>query len=316
MGRTVPADKKSCRKLHDKGILSEDSMCTHCSELHSKNHSNTFLGQHKDLWQGKCHRTNQPSSSLPSGNSDPANIPIVSTNTPVKRKRSEPELYIGSPGGGVKMRRESNSNGRHVAAQKRKRMALRLIAASSLKDDEVDRAIAQRLVSMSNGNKENSIIELPRGGASRSAVNKRRRQCGLLLTGLANMWSKKAKIAPEVIRDEAYKFSKQQAASNNTRSRTPGTLPAISLPCSNNQDRSIFETTTPEPSTRAAESSARVAESSIVAAPSEIEAPLRRASINLPEDFDVPAHKSKRRCLTDPLRQRNRAASYLKNKIC
>jgi hypothetical protein len=307
MGRTIPADKKSCRKLHDKGILSEASMCTPCSELHSKNHSNTFLNKYKDLWQGKCHRTNQPSSSLPSGTSDQANIPTASTkNTPVKRKRSEPELFIGSPGGGVKMIRESTAHGRHFASQKQRRMALRLIAQS--KDNEVDRAIAQRLVSMSNVNKENARIELPRGGASKSAINKRRRQGGLLLTGLANMWSKKAKIAPEVIRDEAYKFSKYHQAASNNISSTPGVLPPISLSRSaNNQDSSILEMTTPaaeSPSAGVAESSRIVAASSAPAPPSEpIEAPLRRASINLPEDFDAPVPKSKRRRLTDPLRQ-------------
>jgi len=209
---------------------------------------------------------------------------------------------------------EMTAHGCHFATRKQKRKALRLIATSSSKDNEVDRAIAQRLVSMSNGNKENAAIELPRGGASRSAVFKRRRQGGLLLTGLANLWSKKAKIAPEVIRDEAYESSKHQATYNNTSSTTVA-LPSFSLQHSNNQDTSILEIP-PEPSIRVAESSAGVSESSTEVAelsievgaassvPSEqTEAPIRRASINLPEDFDAPARKSKRRRLTDPLRQ-------------
>ena len=163
MGRTIPADKKSCWKLHDKGILSEDSMCTHCSELHSRNYSSSFLSCNKQLWQGKCHRTNQPP-----GNSDQANIPTTSTNTQAKRKRAEPDRFIGLPGGGMKMNRELTVHGRHFATQKQKRTALRLITTgASSKDNKVDRAIAQCLVSMSNDKKDNVAIELPRDGESR-----------------------------------------------------------------------------------------------------------------------------------------------------
>jgi hypothetical protein len=246
MTRAIPADKKSCRKLHDKGMLSEDDMCPHCSELHSTNYGSSFLFNNKHLWQNKCHRTNQPP-----GNSDQASN-TISTNrnmTPATRNRSAPERFIGSPGGGKKMNNQMIEQGRHFAAQKRKRTALKLIATPSSNDNEIDRAVAQRLASMSNGNKENVPIEMPRGGTSRSAIYKSRRQGGLLLTGLANMWSKRgAKIAPEIIREEF---------------RTPSA-----------------------PSGELTE------------AP-----PLCRASINFPEDFDAPVRKSKRRRLTDPLRQ-------------
>jgi hypothetical protein len=117
---------------------------------------------------------------LPSGNSDQANIPTTSTNTPAKQKRADPEQFIGLPGGGIKMHHERTAYGCHFAAQKRKRTKLRLIATSSSSKDneEVDRAIAQCLVSMSNGNKENMAIELPGAGASRSAIFKQHRRQG------------------------------------------------------------------------------------------------------------------------------------------
>jgi hypothetical protein len=135
-------------------MLTEDAMCLPCSELHSKNYSSSFLFIHKHLWQTKCHQTNQPSG----GNSDEQAISTNSTRSPEKRKRAEPEQFIGSPGGGILMHNKRTEHGRHIATQKQKRTALRLIATSSSNDNEVDRAGAQRLASMSNGNKENVPI--------------------------------------------------------------------------------------------------------------------------------------------------------------
>jgi hypothetical protein len=163
MTRAIPADKKSCRKLHDKGMLTEANMCLHCSELHSKNYGSSFLFNNKHLWQNKCHRTNPPGK-----NSDQASN-TISNITPAKRNRAEPARFIDSPGGGKKMNREMSEHGRSFAAQKRKRTALQLIAVSSSNDNKIDRAVAQHLASMSNGNKENVPIELSRGGTSRSA---------------------------------------------------------------------------------------------------------------------------------------------------
>jgi hypothetical protein len=158
MTKTLQADKKSCRKLHDKGMLAEDAMCQHCSKLHAKNYSSSFLAEQVSPF------------SQPSGNSDEqaSNISTNSSRTLAKRNRAEPERYIGSPGGGSLMLNKRTVHGCHVAAQKQKRTALRLISKSK-NDNKIDRAVAQHLASMSNGNKENVPIELPRGGTSRSA---------------------------------------------------------------------------------------------------------------------------------------------------
>jgi hypothetical protein len=131
-------------------------MCLHCSELHSKNYSSSFLFLHKHLWQNKCHRTNEPSEK---SDEQASNL-----RTPAKRNRAEPKRFIGSPGGGILMHNRRTEHGCQVAAQKQKRTVLRLIAVSSSNDNDIDRAVAQRLASMSNGNKENVPIELPRGG--------------------------------------------------------------------------------------------------------------------------------------------------------
>jgi hypothetical protein len=151
-----------------------------------------------------------------------------------------------------KINNQMIEQGRHFAAQKRKRTALKLIAMIGSNDNEVDRAVAQRLASMGNNNNNNVPIKLPRGGTSRLAVYKRRRHGGLLLTGLAKMWGKQAKIAPEIIQDEFTK-TPQSTGAESASLATMGA--SASLRLSSNQETPILETPA-LPSTRVAKSSA------------------------------------------------------------
>jgi hypothetical protein len=76
--------------------------------------------------------------------------------------------------------------------------------------------------------------------------------------------------------------------------------------------------TLPLPSTRVAESSVQVSDELLnsfvmpsVTAQLTDAPPLRQSSINLPEDFDAPVPKSKRRRLTNPLRQEEMGAQVI-----
>jgi hypothetical protein len=107
MGGSIAADKKSCRKLHDRSMLTESNMCAHCSDVHSKGYGSTFFLKNKHFWQGKCHQLDQTSSSF----DNPSNT----STTKVKQNRAE-ERFRASP--------VEKCINHHAAAQKRRKLAL------------------------------------------------------------------------------------------------------------------------------------------------------------------------------------------------
>jgi hypothetical protein len=196
-------------------------------------------------------------------------------------------------------------------SKKRKEMALKAIEAN-INDPAIEKAILLKIMSSHADNeKENkpiaSLLSLSRGGKSKTALYERKKTNSSIIKGLGVLLGRRSKIAPETYTKEllVFGFSKlhqvQQPNASKQVSQAVSSLASsassLERPLLSNQLTLNHEMNRSRPRIEGVSSSSEQETSQVR---SELRTSLEDL---LSDDDDVPVKKSKRRRLTEPLRQ-------------